>query len=252
VGNRLRAGACTRQKNEDADWLVLGDSNRPLLFPNPSVPLLPHARSVGNVARDRELLATFAKLKPDQATKLVRAARSYRDALWIVEGQPELAWLMFVSALEVGAVERATSDADPVDTLRLGMPQLAKDLTAFSGAVEIAAQHLARTLKATKRFVDFVVHLMPDPPEQRPAQVYCFEWTKERMKDCAAIVYGHRSLALHEGIPFPRPMCAPDYLRGQKVPAEIFIRDTAVLDGAWRKADLPCSITCSNTSFGAA
>lgn len=43
------------------------------------------------------------KLSASQSVALVRAARLYQDALWIVESEPGLAWLMFVSALEIAA-----------------------------------------------------------------------------------------------------------------------------------------------------
>jgi len=49
------------------------------------------------------LLDIYPQLSDTQARALVRAARSYQDALWIADSDPRLAWLRLVTAIETVA-----------------------------------------------------------------------------------------------------------------------------------------------------
>jgi len=50
---------------------------------------------------------------------------------------------------------------------------------------------------------------MPEPPAQRPPEHTRHSWTEQDLKSSFRLIYGHRSNALHGGIPFPAPMCNP-------------------------------------------
>jgi hypothetical protein len=52
---------------------------------------------------------------PADQVALIRAARLHQDAVWIAEQEPELAWLMLVSALETGAGRWDRSAGSPID-----------------------------------------------------------------------------------------------------------------------------------------
>lgn len=117
---------------------------------------------------------------------LVRAARLYQDAVWIAEGQPELSWIMLVSAIEAAAKHWWSVDDSPGKR--------------------------SRTSKGvTRKFVRFVLSFLPDPPAQRPPQTAQHRWSEEAMRRSMHMIYTWRSKALHEGIPFPLPMCQPPH-----------------------------------------
>jgi hypothetical protein len=52
---------------------------------------------------------------PADQVALIRTARLHQDAVWIAEQEPELAWLMLVSALETGAGRWDRSAGSPID-----------------------------------------------------------------------------------------------------------------------------------------
>jgi hypothetical protein len=115
---------------------------------------------------------------------------------------------------------------------------LAKLLCAEGGSelVDKAAVALLPALRATGRFIDFVLEFMPHPPSQRISEHLRLPWDDPtRMKGVFAKVYDHRSRALHDGTPFPRPMCSPSM-----VPSEIPECLAAAADGgSWTREDAP-------------
>ena len=68
------------------------------------------------------------------------------------------------------------------------------------------ANQLVRQMRATRRFVNFLTELAPEPPVQR-SDWGELDWTE--MRSHANIIYQHRSNALHAGKPFPMPMNNP-------------------------------------------
>lgn len=109
LGARFKAGDSTRVFRPGDD-----PKGRPTALLSRPIPLLVLSNFYGRVLprvaegqRSLELLAPLAML-PDldelAALTLIRCARIYQDALWIAESQPQLAWLLLVSALETAAV----------------------------------------------------------------------------------------------------------------------------------------------------
>jgi hypothetical protein len=97
---------------------------------------------------------------------------------------------------------------------------------------------LARLLRATQRFLSFVQQFLPPEP-QRPAQnVVPISWEWTSLRKALSRVYDYRSRALHDGIPFPMPMCAPPMLGGF-----YYERPSGLAAGtneaAWASGDLP-------------
>lgn len=157
-----------------------------------------------------ELLQKFTSLEPLNAVALVRAARSYRDALWIAESDPALAWLLMISALETAAV-RVVMDADAPEVV---LRELARSLVTMLEETSPdlpakVAPHVAPLFKATTRFVKFVSKFLPDAPPVRPPEFAQFKWSRTRLKDAMSDIYNLRSRALHEAVPFPPPICHP-------------------------------------------
>lgn len=138
-----------------------------------------------------------------------RAARLYRQALWVADDDPELAWLLLVSAVEVGATQWAGRRGEPAARLDVTMPDLAALLRDVGGAalLDQVAPHLAPLTKATARFLAFVAEFGSEPPPRRPEPDWArVDWS--RLKRAAGQVYGYRSAVLHADHPMPGPLLA--------------------------------------------
>lgn len=231
----------------------MADRSRPIFFRPTSTRMLGQRAAIIPRATTRlelraDQLAAFPRVQPNAATALVRAARLYRDALWIAETEPELAWLLLVSALEVAAVFHQ-AELPHVGVLRASKPELVKRLDAIdtSLADEVAAS-LSRELRATARFLAFMIQFLPEPPAERPPEDWKWtrvDWSAKPMKKALEQVYKLRSLALHEGIPFPPPMSQPPFVgeRDWSAPSETVLGNAAAsLGGVWTAADLPMSL----------
>ncbi len=80
----------------------------------------------------------------------------------------------------------------------------------------------------------------PDPPPERPDAWLQVDWSQ--LQHHLRIVYDHRSRALHDGTPFPPPMCEPPgWAPGPgKTPAERPPgRAASAQPGTWLEADTP-------------
>jgi len=219
--------------------------------PTPSLNLdkdrlvLPHAvKSCG--LNELHRLGWLLHLSPDQSIALVRAARLYQDALWIAESEPALAWLMFVSALETAASQWNSEDGTPVDRLKSSKPELVEILKAESGddLVQRVASLIEKSLGATKKFMDFTLHFLPEPPKERPREEFQISWDENKMKKLLQKVYGYRSDALHGGTPFPAPMCAPPFSNRNNEYAEQGTIGLAASSsgGVWQAKDVPINL----------
>lgn len=213
IGIRLRAGGISREfRADEVSGHPRADTARPV-SPLPHVHrewVIPRANGRHDVRKAvLPRLSTYPLLPVAKAISLVRAARLYQDAMWVAESQPQLAWLLFVSAVEVVATEHQLSASDAVDVLRHTLPDLCTDLQRAGGddLVSKCAEHLSRQLRATARFLEFFSRFMPSEPERPADQVVTVPWTWSAMKKALSQVYNYRSLALHDGTPFPAPMC---------------------------------------------
>ena len=187
-----------------------------------------------------EEIKTFVTLSPQQAMDLVRAARLYQDALWIVESEPNLAWLMLVSAIETAANSFYTTDEPPLERLRISRPELVECLekAGGEGLATKVAKAFVKSISSTKKFVGFLTKFCPDPPERRPFEFHQVAWTPQNLKKVFSRIYDYRSRALHDGIPFPAPMCMPSFLPSSYVAEEKSL-GAGVGVNTWQAKDTP-------------
>jgi hypothetical protein len=215
-GIRLRPGGETRRFAVDGD-----PRGRPIAWnsrPEPTLaigirgPVLPQARGERSMMPIAEL-TSFAALTPKQAIGLIRSARLYQDALWLVESEPHLSWLMLVSAVETAANLWRSEMDRPLDRLTSSRPEFVEFLraTGVDGLPDRVAAEFAESLGATQKFVDFLIAHLPPPPEKRPGDWGRVEWSADGLRAAFRAIYKHRSRALHDGIPFPPPMCEPPF-----------------------------------------
>ena len=115
-------------------------------------------------------IASLLKVPSKSYVALIRACKLYQDALWIAESEPNLAWIMLVSALETAAIDHFKSVRNPVEQLKVALPAVAKLLIPFGDElVSKVANKLSGITGSTKKFIDLVLHFLPDIPEKRPS-----------------------------------------------------------------------------------
>jgi hypothetical protein len=185
----------------------------------------------------------MTELSASDAVAVVRAARLYQDAVWIAESEPELSWLMLVSALESAAGERRKQKQSPIEHLRAWKPELLDVLegACSAAAVQTVAEMIHGLTGSTKAFIDFVLEFLPSAPSNRPPEWLQHSWDMSALQATLRKIYGYRSKALHGGTPFPAPMCEPPYLDSEtKTRAEKPIGlATSTLGGTWLAIDSP-------------
>lgn len=217
LGIRLKSGGMTRYflpgydpKGLPAAFQMHED---PVLFKQARrTPILPQA--LGEHSLDKALLiTTLPNLSPRSSVALARATRLYQDAIWIIEAEPALSWLMLVSAVETAAGYWRAAKDSPIERLQFSQPRLG-ELLKEAGGEELTlkvADMIADYMGSGKKFVDFIVEFLPTPPEKRPPEFYQITWNAKDLEKPLRKIYNWRSRALHGGIPFPEPMCmAPD------------------------------------------
>jgi hypothetical protein len=235
LGIRVRAGGATRRfDGSDPQGTPIEWTARPapvLLVRDPADGgwVLPNAAEEGHALDDLEIFSTLTRLTPQNTVALVRTSRLYQDALWLVESEPALAWLMLVSAVETAAVQWRKDKGSPAERLKASKTELYDYLLSLGSDVpERVAAYVADSLGATKKFLDFLMSFKPPAPSLRPPDWVQHSWDETSLKRTIRKVYGYRSLALHEGKPFPAPMCEP--------PRRLDLDWTARTEKPWGKA----------------
>ena len=252
LGVRIHAGGISRRfelgqdpYGEPCEWQY---DPKPIIHVRPNLLVLPSV--VGTHSMDElKILESIPRIDPKQYVNLIRACRSYQNALWLAESEPNFAWLMFVSALETAANDYYETDASPDERLRTSKPALATYLEEYGDAEHVrkVAELIAPSLGATKKFRDFTMHFMPDAPAQRPEhETLQVKWSKTGLKKVLNKVYEYRSRYLHGGIPFPAPMLRfPAPVDNESHPPEVpFGLPSSSHGGTWLKQDVPINLHC--------
>ena len=241
----LKAGGVTRRFDNNGD--PKGHPTCSEIHKNPFLPktfsyerILPQPLFEDPISDTREL-SRLPHLSPDDAGALIRSARLYQDAVWIAESEPELSWIMLVSAVENAAVSWSKSKVTPVEKLKNSKPDLVKYLNEVGGEelVQKVAEEFVDCLGATKKFIDFILEFMPEPAKKRPSINAQHSWKHTDMKKSMRIIYRHRSKALHGGIKFPLPMCNPPKCYGNSFSEKPSGYATEAYGAGWIAKDTP-------------
>jgi hypothetical protein len=245
-GVRFRAGNQTRTFDVGGDTM-----GRPVAWgtrPDPVLAIGLRGFVLPAVAREHSLmpleeLSHFPQLRPSEAITVTRVARLYQDALWLAESEPNLSWLLLVAAVETAANCWSTGESSLIARMSEARPELMKYLESTAGA-DVAARvatEFADSVGSTKKFVEFLVAHVPDPPEVRPGEWGQADWSGEGLRRAFRQIYGYRSRALHDGMPFPAPMCDPPHRHetwscGAEKPIGLA---ASVGGGTWLAKDMP-------------
>jgi hypothetical protein len=227
LGIRLRAGGISRvfhpDDPDDRGYPHQVERAAPYLPQPARRPMLPYTmiRPVMLEAATA-FLDIYPRLSPKQALGLVRAARSYQDALWIADSDPRLAWLRLVSAIE--AVAQLPPNGQVEQTLTATHPEIAQRLSNADDPelTRLVTKLLVQQGRATAKFLGFLKAYGPRRPDQRPERRYQINWNE--LQDQLRAVYGYRSSDLHSGIPIPWVMCEPPFLsRAGRAPERVWV-----------------------------
>jgi len=251
IGVRMRAGGESRR----FDGMEQDPLGRPVAWDRRPIPTLDLNKNrlvlpdiVGTHSLEElKRLEWLLRLSASQSVALVRAARLYQDALWVVESEPALAWLMFVSALETAANQWQAASGTAVDRLAYSKSELVEILAGAGGEalVKAVAEQIEQSLGATRKFVEFSLQFLPSPPLVRPSEGFQIPWDSESMKKVLRLIYSYRSKALRGGTPFPAPMC--DHAFRISASEGFAERGTVGLaastrGGVWLAKDVPISL----------
>ncbi|MEU9031902.1 hypothetical protein AB0D46_31175 [Streptomyces sp. NPDC048383] len=242
AGIRLRTGGRVRTFRAEGEH-----RGAPEFYAHRVPDWTPGARTIYPVPKGFDLaglkgwLDRYLALGREDAVALVRAARHFRDALWVADTDPELAWLLLVSAIEVVAGRQTLKDTPAAELLRQEMPELAAKLVGAGGEdhLEAVAPYLVNIVKATARFKACVERYRPGPPSIRPEPYAQVEWDWPKLKKAIDRLYGYRSERLHAGVPFPHPLCQEPMRSGSALDERPSGTAAAVGNAAWVAKDLP-------------
>ena len=208
------------------------------------LPSVCNSHSMGDLQR----LESIPRIDPKRFLSLVRACKSYLGGLWIADTDPNLAWLLFVSALETAANDVHDAELDATERLRIARPELVERLERNGDRelLEIVAGEFAQTLQSTKKFVDFAMKFMPKVPGHRPKGKWLrLKWSQSNLKKVLGKVYHYRSRALHAGVPFPAPMFEPPFVAQSNEPgSEVPLIGLGAYSsgGTWIPKDVPINL----------
>jgi hypothetical protein len=168
--------------------------------------------SIFSLSSIESYISSFIKLTPNQAELLIRAAKLYRDALWLIETEPQLSWIMLVSAIEVIAADHIKSNSCPIDIFREKEPNLAAEIEESGGEQLLSkiADKFVEKKFVMQKYKKFLLEFLPEPPSQRPPHHMQINWEDlkgKTRKNPLMKIYQYRSTALHAGKPFPLDMC---------------------------------------------
>jgi len=214
-GVRCRSGGFNRHWYRDDDGTFSDPLGHPDEFnhvppvwvaPPIGREMLPSLKKDAALLDGISFLESLQSIPTDDVIVLIRAARLYSNAVWIADSDPNLAWIQLVSAVEAVATHHARTEPR-WKRVELAMPKVWKLLAEVGrDHAELVGSELAHLANSTARFLTFLEDYAPGPPEVRPAG-HQLDW--EDLRSAFRQIYGYRSRALHDGTPFPDPMCEP-------------------------------------------
>ena len=254
LGIRIKAGGVVREfshrngHDQDGQPFIPRPDETPVFFPpNDGKYILPFHPTERNLEVIQQQIKSYISLLPQQASILIRSARLYQDAVWLAESDPEISWLLLVSAIEVAAAHwYFEENPDIVKQLSLLKPKLYGKLSELekdgSKAIKIVSEDLRGLIGSTKKFKEFLARFRPqEPPPNRPIW-WQVDWEESSLVKVFDKIYKYRSQALHGGIPFPKPMCRPPRQDpNDQMLVEIPSGESS-LGASWAAKDIPINL----------
>jgi hypothetical protein len=202
-------------------------------------PVLPSLRAQADVRMAHPLIDAYLRADRESAVEIIRAARTFEQALWVADTDPNLTWLLLVGSLEIAANQWAGRDPRaPIERLDDAWPRMA-DLCrrAPGGLRDELASELVGQVKVTAKVLRFVEHFKGDPPAVEIPEWARVDWGG--LGDQVRKIYDYRSRALHTGLPFPDPMSrSPEAVPGGRAQRPTGLAASSG-SATWAANDLP-------------
>ncbi len=166
-----------------------------------------------NFARLEGWFESVRKLDPDLHFPLILAAKFYHQAVELIEGKPDLAYLLLVSAIEVLSNEYEV-EPPSLSEIDQGLANSVARIEDPELRQEIEGRIVRRRLIA-RRFVAFIgdhVDVSFWQVEGRPIHGRV---EPEQLPNLMKRVYDQRSRTLHDGEPFPPYIFHPAPMNGE-------------------------------------
>ena len=252
LGIRLFAGGASRRFAPGGDPLGQPEeglgAQKPFLHPRYQHPMLPSAIDAKRIEA-LSIFKSIPKVEPQRYVSLVRACRAYQQALWVAESDTNLAWVLLVSAVETAATDEISSAGTPEEILKTAKPEFTEQLKGLKDtrAFPMVAREISHTLRSTKKFKDFTLQHLPDPPNERPqGEARRVDWSDEALSTILGKVYEYRSRFLHSALPFPAPMLTSFRIPGEVPPPEVPMVGLGSYShgGTWTREDTPINLNC--------
>lgn len=201
--------------------------------------VLPGLSGARDVSAVEEHLQRYSALPENHALALVKAARQYQLGVWVANEDPNLAWLRLVSGIEVASQTLKMPKATHVERVQDLLPAFAAKLAELDPEVaEGIAKTVSSIVGSTRRFLAFFERFCPPPPLERPAVHDQVDWAA--LPETLRLIYGYRSTALHQGRPFPAPMCEPPRAFDSGIAIERPLGlSSAAYNASWVKDEYP-------------
>jgi hypothetical protein len=193
TGARFSAGGESRQFDPTGDH-----RGRPVAWdtrPEPTLPVSLHGIVLPTCGGQHSLmpleqLTTYPDMDARDAVAVIRATRLYQDALWVAESEPNLAWIMLVSAVEATANHWQLSKEDPLLRLRSAKPDFVAylDSANVEGLAERIAAEFVDAIGSTRKFVEFLMGHLPPPPSTRPEEWRQIAWDDTEMRRAFRVI----------------------------------------------------------------
>ncbi len=216
---------------------------------HPAIPSLLVKTSLQEV-----LLSTYPSLEWESARAIALASRNYREAVWLADSDPSLAWLLLISAAETAANEWARLQRVPSKTPAELLSEMKPDfesklreasLDRAEDVLGVVGEALVDVLKSQWKFSQFLRLHTKSRIEPRPEH-NAIDWSDGSLKKILNTVYALRSQALHTGKPFPPPMSLPPggdkSEGGDRAYHERPGGSTYTGGGFWLESDLPINL----------
>lgn len=207
-------------------------------------PVLPDV-AAAIVSPSREHFTTLLSLEfasPDRYKAFIRASCMYKDALEMAEHDPNLSWILMVSALETAAAVEHQSEDTPEEVLKDGFADLYSVLQerTDNATMQMAASIIAPKLKATSKFLNFCLCYLPAEPGSRPDDINSrVIWDSKNIKRYLSKIYSYRSIYLHTGQHFPSLMSEPP-IKFEEKPDVKRVNDWTSRN--WKEKDVPINL----------
>ena len=251
LGARFQSVGITRQWGLDGDPLgrpaSLGVGSVHLPTRSARGPVVPRLDKPADLSDVGPYFESYRNAGAVRASWIVRASRLYQQAVWVADSDPNQCWVMLVSAIEAAAQTDDAGARSADDDIELLPPSIAKVIRELPN---LSADDHSRFVDAlrpitgsTKKFLSFFDRYSPPPPQHRiDGLTGAVDWVN--LRKALRAVYDYRSTFLHDGTPFPWPMCTPpmtfdDHLGGRFTVEQPIGEGSAARGGSWLPADLP-------------